>query len=57
MLPYTSAVSTKLIPRSIAAPTTRSASCAKGATPNVAVPKQMRDTLTPVVPRTEYFIS
>jgi hypothetical protein len=28
-----------------------------GATPNVAVPRQIRDTLTPVVPRTEYFIS
>src|SRR3954451_9565918 len=56
MLPYTSAVSTKLMPRSIAAPTIRSASCAAGATPNVAVPRQIRDTCTPVVPSTEYRI-
>src|SRR6478672_3724132 len=45
------------MPRSTAAPTTRSASCAVGATPKVAVPKQIRDTLTPVEPRTEYCIS
>src|SRR3954454_24788076 len=44
------------MPTSIAAPTTRSASCAVGATPNVAVPRQIRDTFTPVAPRTEYFI-
>src|SRR6476620_9929813 len=56
MLPYTSAVSTKLMPRSIAAPTSRSASCAEGATPKVAVPRQIWDTFTPVDPRTEYFI-
>jgi hypothetical protein len=56
MLPYTSAVSTKLIPASIAAATTRSASCAVGATPKVAVPRQIRDTFTPLLPRTEYFI-
>src|SRR3954447_14312613 len=45
------------MPRATAAPTTRSASCAVGATPNVAVPRQIRETFTPVLPRTEYFIS
>src|SRR5690349_13243278 len=44
------------MPRSIAAPTSRSASWAVGATPNVAVPRQIRDTFTPVEPRTAYFI-
>src|SRR4051794_32861011 len=57
MWPYTSAVLGKLMATSIAAPTTRSASRAVGATPNVAVPRQIRDTFTPVAPRTEYFIS
>src|SRR3954465_9793635 len=57
MLPYVLAVSTKLMPASTAAPTTRSASWAVGATPNVAVPRQIRETFTPVLPRTEYFIS
>src|SRR5947209_4391904 len=57
MLPYTSAVSTKLMRASIAAPTSWSASWAVGATPKVAVPRQIRDTFTPVEPRTEYFIS
>src|SRR6478735_6157120 len=44
------------MPRSIAAPTSWSASCAEGATPKVAVPRQIWDTFTPVDPRTEYFI-
>src|SRR6476659_7794114 len=44
------------MPRSIAAPTSWLASWAVGATPKVAVPRQIWDTFTPVDPRTEYFI-
>src|SRR3954451_18135946 len=56
MFPYTSAVSTKLMPRSSASPTSRSVCSAVGATPKVAVPSAIRDTLMPVEPRMEYCI-
>src|SRR5829696_3404061 len=46
----------KFTPTSSAAPTTLLASRALGATPNVAVPKQIFDTLTPVGPSVEYCI-
>jgi len=35
---------------------TRPASCASGATPNVAVPRQIFDTFTPLGPSREYSI-
>src|SRR5829696_2401862 len=56
-IPYTLAVSKKLMPRSSAAWTTRSASRSIGATPNVAVPTQILETFTPVDPRRAYSIS
>src|SRR5215203_5546225 len=44
------------MPASSAAPTTRPAPRASGATPNVAVPRQIFDTFTPVGPSREYSI-
>src|SRR5829696_8591048 len=44
------------MPASSAAPTTCPALCASGAMPNVAVPRQIFDTFTPVRPSREYSI-
>src|SRR3954451_187612 len=44
------------MPRSSAAPTTPLASAAVGATPKVALPRQIFETRMPVGPRIEYFI-